>query len=87
MNRRAFLLSSGAVVLAANSAAFAANEIVNVGVIGVGGRARKLMETLNRIPTARITAICDVWDTALNEAKALADPKATTTKVVSETAR
>ena len=52
--RREFLRAAG--VLAASSAlvspstAFAANDTIRVGCIGVGGRCRKLMESLRTIP-------------------------------------
>ena len=67
-------------MLAASSTAFAANETINVGVIGTGGRARRLMQSLKEIPTVRMISLCDVWDNAMADAKAMADPKATTTK-------
>ena len=86
--RREFLSSS----LAASSAAlltagytatakgFAANETINVGCIGTGGRCRRLMESLRTIPGAKIVAVCDIWDFHLAEGKKLADANAFATK-------
>lgn len=83
-NRREFLQAAG--VLAASSAllhstrAFAANDTINVACIGVGGRCRKLMESLRTIPGVKITTLCDVWDHPLGLAKPLADEKANVSK-------
>jgi len=38
-----------------------ANETVNIGLIGLGGRCRHLAETCARIPNMRIAAICDCF--------------------------
>src|SRR5687768_13309216 len=85
--RRRFLQDVGALSAAAlatsysaTSFGFAANETLNVGCIGTGGRCRTLMKSLVKIPGVRITAVCDVWDTALAEGRKLADPKAFATK-------
>ncbi len=64
----------------ATAKGFAANETLNVGCIGTGGRCRRLMERLNMIPGVRIAAVCDVWDHHLEEARKLADPQAFATK-------
>ncbi len=83
VSRRDFLHSVGAGaagVMAAGytgtSRGFAANETLNVGCIGTGGRCRRLMERLAMIPGVRITAVCDVWDTHREMGRKLADPKA-----------
>jgi predicted dehydrogenase len=57
-----------------------ANEKLNVGCIGTGGRCRHLMKSLAGVPDVRITAVCDVWDAALAEGKKLADAQAFATK-------
>ncbi len=57
-----------------------ANETINVGCIGTGGRCRRLMEALVKLPGVRITAVCDIWDAALEAGRKLADPKAAPTK-------
>ena len=67
-NRREFLEQLGpglGLVLAgytATARGFAANETINVGCIGTGGRCRQLMQALKEVPGVRITAVCDVWD-------------------------
>jgi len=37
-----------------------ANEVVNIGVIGLGGRAKQLAQTCAGVPSLRIAAICDL---------------------------
>ncbi len=59
---------------------YPANEAIRIGCIGTGGRCRLLMQTLKRIAGVRMTAVCDVWDQPLEQAKALADDKAFSTK-------
>src|SRR5260370_33535931 len=68
----------------ATARGFAANETLNVGCIGTGGRCRKLMESLAKIPNVRIAAVCDIYDVHLDLAKKLADPKAFATKQYKE---
>jgi predicted dehydrogenase len=83
LSRRAFLQTSaaGAAAFAAPAGnALGANERINVGCIGTGGRCRKLMESLARIPNVRIAALCDVYEPNLDLARRLADPKAFTTR-------
>jgi predicted dehydrogenase len=84
IERREFLGQAGAAALLAGYTAtakgFAANETVNVGCIGTGGRCRHLMQALQRIPGVKITAVCDVWDQHLVEGRKLADAKAYVTK-------
>ena len=86
--RRSFLLSAGATAAAiagSSATAFAANETLNVGLIGTGGRCRHLMQSLLKIPNVRVTAVCDVWDAALDEAqKMLGKTKALATKKYQE---
>ena len=85
--RRQFLETMGlgaAGVLAAGYAAtakgYAANETLNIGCIGTGGRCRHLMGALAKIPGVRIAAVCDVWDVHLDMGRKLADPQAFATK-------
>lgn len=59
---------------------FAANETINVGCIGTGGRCRRLMQSLAAIPGVRIAAVCDVWDNHLEMGRKLADPRAAAVK-------
>ena len=85
--RRDFLETVGigtAGVLAAGYTAtangFPANETINVGCIGTGGRCRRLMKSLAQIPGVRIVAVCDIWDHHLQLGRELADDKAFATK-------
>jgi predicted dehydrogenase len=87
-DRRSFLKSSAAAGLAALTApavnVLGANEMLNVGLIGTGGRCRHLMKALAKVPNVRMAALCDIYDDALEEAKKLADPKAPVTKQYKE---
>ena len=82
--RRSFLLAAGTVVAGSVARGYPANETLNVGLIGTGGRCRHLMQSLAKIANVRITAVCDVWDAALAEGSKLADPKAFATKQYQE---
>ncbi|HEY1861188.1 MAG TPA: Gfo/Idh/MocA family oxidoreductase [Gemmataceae bacterium] len=86
LSRRSMLKSSAGA--AAGLAAFGlpafnvlgANETLNIGCIGTGGRCRTLMQSLVKVPNVCIAAVCDIYDVHLDEAKKIADPKATATK-------
>jgi predicted dehydrogenase len=81
LSRRGFLGGAAAAALAAPAArALGANDTLNVGCIGTGGRCQALMRSLVKVPGVRIAAVCDVYDAHLAQGKALADPKAFTTK-------
>lgn len=56
--------SAGAVLAVppATTKGFFANDAVQIGLIGFGGRCRQLLRALKLIPSTRITAVCDVWD-------------------------
>ena len=41
--------------------AFGANDKVNVGIIGLGGRSRTIVESCNLIPDLNIVAVCDCF--------------------------
>jgi predicted dehydrogenase len=86
-HRRRFLqqvgIGAAGTVLAGYTATahgFAANETLNVGCIGTGGRCQALMKALAQIAGVRITAVCDIWDVNLAAGQKLADPRAATTK-------
>ena len=88
-NRRSFLKTSaaGTAVVAgytATARGYQANETLNVGCIGTGGRCRRLMKSLVKVAGVRIAAVCDVWDAHLEEGRKLADPKAFSTKIFEE---
>jgi predicted dehydrogenase len=84
--RRTFLQSSTLTTAAltagytATAAGFAANETLSVGCIGTGGRCRRLMQALAKMPGVKIVAVADVWDHHLELGKKLADAKAFATK-------
>lgn len=82
-DRRAFLASSAlaaAGALVESSRGYAANDTLQVGLIGCGGRCRHLVKSFPAIPNVKITAVCDVFDDNLEAAKKLADPKAFATR-------
>jgi predicted dehydrogenase len=72
--RRIFLAAAGAGMLAAGARgrAVGANDRVNVGIIGIGGRGARLQKLIQqRIDAkgdAEIVAVCDVYQKRLNEA-------------------
>lgn len=84
-NRRDFLAqlgvtAAGLVAAGYTSTArgYAANDTLNIGAIGTGGRCRQLMQAANKIDGVRITAVCDIWDRHLAEGLKLAQPGAKT---------
>jgi predicted dehydrogenase len=87
VSRRAFLKTSAAAALSAAAVtprACGAVETLNVGLIGTGGRCRYLMKALAKVPNVRMAAVCDVWDTALDQARKLVGPRAFATKKYQE---
>jgi predicted dehydrogenase len=68
MQRRIFL-ASGAAALRA----FGANDRVNVGVIGVGGRGRAHINFIAKQKFAQVAAVCDVNQAQTERAVALAE--------------
>jgi predicted dehydrogenase len=86
VSRRRFLKTSAAT--AAGLAGFGvpavnalgANETIQVGLIGTGGRCRALMKSLAQVPNVRMAAVCDIYDANLDAGRKLADPKAFATK-------
>lgn len=78
-HRRHFLMSAAAAT-AATTFAYPANETVNIGCIGTGGRCRRLMTNLAGVPGTRITAVCDIWDEALDQARQIAGSDAFVTR-------
>lgn len=82
-DRRQFLAASAlatSALLTESSRGFAANDTLQVGLIGVGGRCKHLLKSFPALPNVKITAVCDVFDDNLEAAKKLADPKAFATK-------
>lgn len=88
LSRRSFLTASAAASVTAFGVpavhALGANETINIGLLGVGGRCRHLLQSLVKVPKVRIAAVCDVWDVNLNSARKLADEKAMATKAFKE---
>jgi predicted dehydrogenase len=86
LTRRSFVKTSAAVAAFGVPAAnvLGANETINVGCIGTGGRCRALMSALARIPNTRMAAVCDVWDVNLENGRKIADPKAHASKQYKE---
>jgi predicted dehydrogenase len=82
-NRRDMLKTLGAAVtggFVASSLGYAANETIQVGIIGTGGRAQALMKALAQIPGVRMAAVCDVWDKHLADGREIAGAGAFATK-------
>lgn len=86
VERREFLtqaaVATGAVLggFQASAKGYRANETINIGCIGTGGRAQLLMSVLKKIPGAQIVAVCDVWDDNLARAREIAGHEAFATK-------
>jgi predicted dehydrogenase len=80
--RREFLerlgIATAGVILggySATAASYPKNETIQIGLIGCGVRVnRRLVPALREIPGTRITAVCDVFDAHLEEARTLAAP-------------
>lgn len=81
------LLGAGGLITAAYTATargYAANETIEVGVIGCGGRAQHLLRYLLELPGVRLAAVADVWDKHLDDGRRLADPRALVTRHANE---
>ena len=86
VSRRSFLKASATLAALGVPAAnvLGANDTLNVGCIGTGGRCQYLMRSLAGIPKVRIAAVCDIYDKHLDEGRKLAGPKAFATKKYKE---
>jgi predicted dehydrogenase len=87
LSRRKFLAASAvgataasALALPASAQPVGANERINIGLIGTGGRCRALMTALAKVPNTRMMALCDVYEPNLELAQKLAEPRAFTTR-------
>ena len=69
-NRRTFVRTV-AMTAASASRILGANDRVNVGVVGLGGRGRAHMQEWMTVPGSKITALCDVDQAALERGQAL----------------
>ena len=77
--RREFLAAATATA-ASTAFGYPANETINIGCIGTGGRCRTLMRALQGVDGTRIAAVCDIWDDALAQAREIAGPEAFATR-------
>jgi len=60
-NRRTFLQTAAAAVLSRPALpVLGANDRINVGVVGIGGRGRDHIDGYAKLPQCRIAAVCDV---------------------------
>ena len=73
MNRRYFIGTAVVAGLTAAKKTVAANEKVNVGLIGVGGRGRGLMPDFAALPDVNVAYLCDVDQASLERATAILD--------------
>lgn len=69
-NRRTFV-KTVAITAASASRILGANDRVNVGVVGLGGRGRAHVQGWSDVPNSRIAALCDVDQASLERAEAL----------------
>ena len=68
--RTFFFAATAAAVTASRSRAVAANDKINVAVVGLGGRGRNHMSSYSKLPEANIVALCDVNQAALERGQA-----------------
>ncbi len=66
-SRRFFL---GAVTAAAATRVWGANDRINVGIVGLGGRGTNHLNIYSRLPGARVAALCDIDQAARERAQA-----------------
>ena len=73
-NRRSFLQTASIAITAASaSRVMGANDRVNIGVVGLGGRGRAHMAEWVKIDQSRVTALCDVDQSALERGTAFVE--------------
>jgi predicted dehydrogenase len=82
MKRRAFLknVATSAAALSTMSAFSAervrgANDRVNVGLIGCGGRGKTVAKLMRDVPNVGFVAVCDAYDPRTDEAREWAGPQ------------
>ncbi len=61
LTRRTFLGVGAATAAGLSKAAYAANDRIQIGVIGTGARSQELMSALMELPAARIVAVTDAY--------------------------
>ena len=67
MERRQFIQQVAGTALVSATALsgsriLGANDRVNIGLIGCGGRGRSDAELLRRLPDVNVVAVCDVYE-------------------------
>ena len=72
MNRRYFMMGTALAATAARRTAVAASDQVNVGIIGVGGRGRHLLQSYGKINGVNVKTLCDADKSSLEKAQAIA---------------
>jgi predicted dehydrogenase len=68
VSRRTFLEAGAALASALPSRTYAANDRIQVGVLGSGARGQELIEALQQVPGAQIVAIADAYRGRLERA-------------------
>lgn len=61
----------GAAAAAAASRVCGANDRINVGIVGVGGRGGDHLSVYSQLPGARVVGVCDVSQAARERAQAM----------------
>ena len=72
LSRRSFLrttAAAAALTLPAAAQVQGANERLQVGLIGTGGRCRHLMGALARVANTRMAALSDVYEPNMDQAR------------------
>ncbi|MDA2930960.1 Gfo/Idh/MocA family oxidoreductase [Acidobacteria bacterium AH-259-O06] len=72
LNRRDLLrTAAGAVAMSAASYAQVpgANDRINLGVIGCGGRGLRVMQIFQKNAAIRVSGVCDIWGRRIEEAR------------------
>jgi predicted dehydrogenase len=67
-NTRRFFL--GAMTAAAASRVLGANDVINVAIVGLGGRGSSHLEIYSKMSDVRVAGLCDVDQAALEKAQA-----------------
>lgn len=84
LDRRDFLHTSAALgaaaLLATPRIAFGANDTINIGLMGCGGRCRHLLKSLVKVPGIQLVAMADVWDESFKQTQAMVETKLSATK-------
>lgn len=75
-NRREFIKSAALATAASYGRILGANDRVRVAGLGTGGRCQYLLSLLNKVGGNQITAVCDVYEPHMQEAKEKLAPEA-----------